>query len=284
MGLTTKGVLTFLLISFGLAWGAVLVAHFVLDMSLVNPLVQLPMAFSPAIAAVIVRLWVTGEGFRDAGLRPRVRAAGVYYLLAWIGPVLVLAVTVGLAIVLGLYRLDFSPLRQLVPGMDLPVPAVLLLLLAAPVLLLPAFWGEEFGWRSYLQPRASRSLVQAALITGIIWSVWHYPLVFTDYVEYSDPFLGLATWTLLIVAQAIILAWLFLRSGSVWVPCLAHAGNNLIIGTFSFLFLAEGGGLDMPTIELLQLVPLSALCAWILLTGRLHPSREAKPAQRDEAR
>jgi hypothetical protein len=82
MGLKTKGVLTFLLISFGLAWGAILVAHFVLDMSLVNPLVQIPVAFSPAIAAVIVRKWVIGEGFRDAGLRPRVRTARFYYLLA----------------------------------------------------------------------------------------------------------------------------------------------------------------------------------------------------------
>jgi CAAX protease family protein len=269
MGLTTKGVLTFLLISFGLAWGAILVAHLVLDMSLVNPLVQLPMAFSPAIAAVIVRKWVTREGFRDAGLRPRVRTAGFYYLLAWIGPVLVLAVTIGLAVALGLYRPDFSPLRQVIPGTELPEPAGLLLVLAVPVLLLPAFWGEEFGWRSYLQLRVSGSPLQAAAITGIIWSVWHYPLVFTDYTEYPNPLLGIVTWTLLIIAQAIILAWLFLRSGSVWVPCLAHAGNNLIIGTLSFPFLVEGGGLDPSTIELLELIPLAAFCAWILLTGQL---------------
>ena len=25
----------------------------------------------------------------------------------------------------------------------------------------------------------------AAVITGIIWSVWHYPLVFTDYADYA---------------------------------------------------------------------------------------------------
>lgn len=200
MGLTTTGVLTFLLITFGLAWGAILVAHLVLDMSLVDPLVQLPMAFSPAIAAVIVRKWVTREGFHDAGLRPRLRTAGFYYLLAWIGPVLVLAVTIGLAVALGLYRPDFSPLRQVIPGMELPEPVGLLLVLAVPVLLLPAFWGEEFGWRSYLQLRVSGSPLQAAVITGIIWSVWHYPLVFTDYTEYSNPLLGIVTWTLLIIA------------------------------------------------------------------------------------
>jgi len=45
-------------------------------------------------------------------------------------------------------------------------------------------------------------------------------------VDYSSRLLGILTWTLTIILQAIILAWLFLRSGSVWVPCLAHAGNT----------------------------------------------------------
>jgi membrane protease YdiL (CAAX protease family) len=141
---------------------------------------------------------------------------------------------------------------------------------------LPAFWGEEFGWRSYLQLRVGRSPIQAAVITGIIWSVWHYPLVFTDYTDYSNPFLGIVTWTLLIIAQAIILAWLFLRSGTVWVPCLAHAGNNLIIGMLAFPLLVEGGGLDPSTSDLLELIPLAALCAWILLGGQLRSARDAR--------
>jgi membrane protease YdiL (CAAX protease family) len=274
MALQTKGVLTFLLIAFGLAWGGIFMAHFVLDLSLVNPLVQLPIAFSPAIAAVIVRRWVTREGFGDAGLRPRVRTAGSYYLLAWIGPALVLAATIGLAVALGLYRLDLTPLRQLIPGVELAEPAGLLLVLGAPVLLLPLFWGEEFGWRSYLQQRVGGSPLRATLVTGIIWAVWHYPAVFTDYSDYSSPILGIATWTVLLIAQAIILAWLFLRSGSVWVPCLAHAGNNLVIGTLSSPLLTEGGGLDPLTVDLLELIPLAAICAWILLTRQLRPSTD----------
>lgn len=278
MGLKTKGVLAFLLISFGLNWGAILVAHFVLDLSIGDPQVQIliaiPTAFSPAIAAVIVRRWVTREGFRDAGLKPRVRAAAFYYLLAWIGPVLVLAVTIGLAVAAGLYRPDLSSPQQVISGMELDLVG-LLLVLVAPVVLLPAFWGEEFGWRSYLQLRVSRNPLRAAFITGIIWAGWHYPLVFTDYTDYSNPFLGIVMWTPLLVAQAIILAWLYLRSGTVWVPCLAHAGNNMIIGTLSTPLLVEGGGLDPYTVGLLELIPLATLCAWILLTGRLSPARDA---------
>jgi|HigsolmetaAR206D_1030411.scaffolds.fasta_scaffold02543_3 membrane protease YdiL (CAAX protease family) len=268
---TAKGLLAFLLLSFGLAWGSVLVVRVVADMSLVNPLAQLPMAFSPAVAAVVVRRWVTREGFHDAGLRLRVRGAGRYYLAAWVGPVLVVAAAVGLAAALGLYRPDVALLRRILPGADLAAPVALALVLAAPVLALPLFWGEEFGWRGYLQRRVSPHPVKAALVTGTIWAVWHYPLVLTDYLGGPNPLLELGTWTLLTVAQAVILAWLFLASGSVWVPCLAHAGNNLVIGSFSDSLLGDGAGLDPATVDLLHLVPLAAICAWILLTGRLRP-------------
>lgn len=281
----TKGVLTFLLISFGLNWGAVAIATFALGQSLGDPLVQLmwavPMAFAPAIAAVVVRRWVTREGFRDAGLRPRVRAAGRYYLLAWVGPVLVLAATVGLAAALGLYRPGFSP-QQVVADLGLG-PVGLLLVLVAPLVALPVFWGEEFGWRGYLQQRIGRSPLRAAVITGLIWSAWHYPLLLTDYTDYPNPLLGTLTWTLLIVAQAIILAWLFLRSGTVWVPCLAHAGNNLVIGTLGGPLLVDVAGLAPSTSDLLVLAPLAVLCGWIVLGGHLQPTRNTATSGRTHA-
>jgi membrane protease YdiL (CAAX protease family) len=283
MKLKTKGVLTFLLISFGLTWVGISGAR-LLNLSMADPLVQLPLAFAPAIAAVIVRRWVTREGFRDAGLAPRGKTAGGYYFLAWIGPVLVLAASVATATLLGLYTPDFSPLLQFAAGTGLPAPVALLLWLAVPVLLMPVFWGEEFGWRSYLQPRAGRRPVPAALVTGVIWGVWHYPLVFTDYTGYSNPFLGIATWTLQTVLLSIILAWLFLRSGSVWVPCLAHAGTNMIIGTFSKMLLIDGGNLDPAVVDLLDSVPLVVICAWILLSGQLAAPDgpdEREPAEND---
>jgi membrane protease YdiL (CAAX protease family) len=268
LGLRTTGVLTFLLIAFGLAWAAIFGAQ-ALDLSLANPLVQLPGAFAPAIAALAVRRFVTREGFRDAGLAPRVKPARRYYLLAWIGPVLVFGATLGLAAALGLFRPDFSPLRTLA-AVELPELA---LLLALPVLTAPIFWGEEFGWRSYLQQRLSRSPVAAAVITGVVWGIWHFPLAFTDYVD-GNPLVGMMTWTLRSIPLAIILGWLFLRSGSVWVPCIAHAGNNLTIGSLSEVLLIEGAGLDDVTVELLALAPLAAIALWILLTGRL---TNAKP-------
>jgi membrane protease YdiL (CAAX protease family) len=261
----------YLLLAFGLAWAGVLVAHLA-GASLANPLVQLPMAFAPAVAAVIVRRWVTREGFGDAALAPRFRQARRWYLLALLGPVLVLAVIVAMAAALGLVELGAA--RQLVPAGDVPQPLALLGWLAAPALAMPLFLGEELGWRSYLQQRVSDRPLRAALITGVMWAVWHYPLAFTDYVDYANPLAGVATWTLQSVLIAVILAWLFIRSRSVWVPCLAHAGNNLVIGTFSWALLVESG-IDPATVDLLGLVPLALICAWIVGTGRLNARANA---------
>jgi CAAX protease family protein len=57
MTMKTRGVLAYLLLAFGLAWSTIFVARLLLGLSLENPLVQIPIAFSPAIAAVIVRRW-----------------------------------------------------------------------------------------------------------------------------------------------------------------------------------------------------------------------------------
>ena len=255
-----KGVLVFLLIAFGLAWTGVLIAQLA-GASMENPLVQLPMAFSPAIAAFVVRRWVTKEGFRDAGLALRLREAKAYYLLALFGPVVIVAAMIALAGALGLYRPDVAPL---------PGPLSLLGSLGIAVATVPIFFGEEFGWRSYLQQRVSRRPLRAVLITGVIWGIWHYPLVFTDYVDYANPLLGITTWTLHAVLLAIVLAWLFLRSRSVWVPCVAHAGNNLIIGAVSGALLVDGSGLDPAIVDMLDIVPLAVIAGWILLSGQLN--------------
>jgi uncharacterized protein len=82
--------------------------------------------------------------------------------------------------------------------------------------------------------------------------------------------LGITTWTLHAVLLAIVLAWLFVRSRSVWVPCLAHAGNNLVIGAISGTLLMDGAGLDPAIVDLLDIIPLAVIAGWIVLSGQLN--------------
>ncbi|WP_405106536.1 CPBP family intramembrane metalloprotease [Micromonospora sp. NBC_01405] len=268
----TKGVLAFLAISFGASWVWLLGARLGLGISLVNPLVQLPFGFAPAVAAIVVRRWVTREGFHDAGLALRLRSGWSSYLIAWLAPLAMVGATVGLAASLGLWSPDASSLDDAVPG--LPGWAFILLLMAAVPLLTPLYWGEEFGWTSYLRLRlfVDRPLLSVTA-TGLIWAVWHYPLAFFGYIEFTNIFLGLLVWTVGFLLQEVILAWLRSRSDSVWPPSLAHAGNNMVLSLLTGALLTEGGSLDEIAVMLLVAAPMTVVCAWVLLGRRLTAPR-----------
>ncbi|SDW32062.1 CAAX protease self-immunity [Amycolatopsis xylanica] len=258
-----NGLPVFLGLAFGLAWLG-MIGAWALGFSLVNPLVQLPFAFAPALAAFVVRRWVTGEGFADAGLRPRLRAAWPQYLMAWLGPAVLVAATAGVAVLFGEH---LAPLDGQIGGM--PGWALIAVLLLVVPLLTPIYWGEEFGWTAYLRQRVFPGRpVAATLTTGLIWAVWHYPLAFVGYIEFDDVVAGLAVWTLSFVCQEVLLSWLRVRGGSVWTASLAHAGNNMVLSLLTGFLLA---GVNVMAVTVYLTIPMAALAAWVLATGRLRP-------------
>jgi len=277
----TRGILAYLAISFGLAWALWTPP---LLFAAGDPLFQfaiLPGAFAPAVASFVVRRWVTGEGFADAGLNPRLRQGWRYYLFALVWPLVAAAVIVVLGAVLGVGQPDFSALRamgELAPSTDVPPlpaalwPVVPLQLLIVAVVATPILWGEEFGWRGYLQMRllADRPLL-AAVATGLIWGVWHYPLmIFAGYNFPDDHLVGLVTFPVSTVLLSIIFGWLMLRTGSVWAPSLAHAATN-VVGSSLVLLLFFGGPnwILLSYVGVLAWVPLGVLCLWIVASRRM---------------
>ncbi len=284
MSTRTKGILFFILIAFGLAW---LLWEIPLrsGVPVSSPLFQfflLPGAFAPALATIIVRKWVTHEGFADAGLRPHFRESWRYYVIALLLPLAVTAVITLLAMATGLGEPDFTFRRavaQLAPGQEIPPvpPATLLLvplqLLVTSIFAAPVLWGEEFGWRGYLQIRllAERPLL-AAIATGVIWGVWHYPINLRGYNFPDHPILGLIVFPVSTTLVSVIFGWLMLKSKSVWVASLAHAATNSVGG--SLLFLLFAGGADFLYVSYLGILgwlPLGIICLWLVLTGRLKP-------------
>ncbi|MBM4431758.1 MAG: CPBP family intramembrane metalloprotease, partial [Chloroflexi bacterium] len=124
----TKGVISFILLAYGLAWAFWELPIRLLGASPREPiffqLVALPGAFAPAVAALIVRQWITREGFADAGLRPNVKQGWRYYLAGWLLPLPVLTAIVMLAWALALARPDFTLLSGVGSlGLDLPPTA-----------------------------------------------------------------------------------------------------------------------------------------------------------------
>ena len=92
--------------------------------------------------------------------------------------------------------------------------------------------GEEIGWRGFLVPELSKvvSFPAVGIISGLMWAVYHFPvLLFADYNKGAPAWYSVACFTLMVVADSFILAWLTLRSGSLWPAAIFHASHNLFI-------------------------------------------------------
>lgn len=288
MNTHTKGILAYLLIAFGMAW-TLWEIPIRKGISASSPLFQfvlLPGAFAPAVACIVVRKWITHEGFADAGLRLNAKQWR-YYLVGWVHPLVIVAAIAVLALLLGISEPDFTlqrALNTLAPGMKLPISSGALLVLICiqcminALIFTPVLWGEEFGWRSYLQIRLlSHRPVLAAVATGIIWGVWHYPINLRGYNYPEHPILGLVLFPVGTILLSIIFGWLRLKTGSIWSASLAHAATNTIGASLTiYLFLGGPNLVFVIYLGILSLIPLGGLCAWIILTGRLNPEiREA---------
>jgi len=70
------------------------------------------------------------------------------------------------------------------------------------------------------------------LLSGIIWAVWHSPLLlFADYNAGTSRGYAMGCFTVMILATSFIFAWLRLKSESLWPPAVLHASHNLFIQT-----------------------------------------------------
>ncbi len=97
--------------------------------------------------------------------------------------------------------------------------------------------GEEIGWRGFLVPELYASTksnyTATSLISGIIWSVWHYPLlIFSDYNNGAPAWYGLTCFTVMVISISFVFTWLRIRSGSLWTGVMLHASHNLFIQSF----------------------------------------------------
>ena len=287
MNLKTKGILAYLAIAFIPAW-LYWTMVWLTGISGTDPIFQaavLPGAFAPALACFIVRKWVTKEGFTDAGLQLKLKKNLSYYLFAWLLPLAVTAIIIILANLFNLGQPDFT-LQNFFSNLNLTdskpdtfenILFFLLptLLIQAIILTTPIVWGEEFGWRSYLQIRllADRPLL-AAIATGIIWGIWHYPLIFMGYERYDNQILGLLIFTIFTILLSIILGWLRLTTGSVWAASVGHGATNAIGGSLTLmLFSGSKNWMWVGYNGILAWIPLGIVCLWLIFTGKLQKNQ-----------
>ncbi len=271
----SKGILWFVVLAYAITWTAVLGIYLLGGITpaegetLPNPpvgLLSMLGSFGPAIAAIVVRKWITREGFKDAGLRPNFKAGWKYYLAAFLFPLLVVPVALGVAVVSG----------EAVSGLSAESLATAIPLFVISIFLSLLYFGEEFGWRGYLQPRiAPGKPLPAALLTGLVWGIFHFPFVIAGIVLSGNP-VALLIYPIDCALGSIFFGWLFTKSKSVWPACLAHAvGNTVISGVMAMVFP------DTPELIVWSVFTLAgyAVIALVLVVSRQVKWREAQSEQ-----
>lgn len=198
------------------------------------------------VATVFLLMWIPGmvsiatrlfrrEGFSDVSFCLGGRTGRSVLLLAWVYPIPIGFAAYGVAWAFNLASFSASPpaVFDIDSGSNIANLALSLvesLVILTPISLLSAF-GEELGWRGYLLPR----LIQAGssrplLVSGVVWGVWHAPLMLTgQYVHSQTPLLAVCVFLVCIIAVSFLLGWMRLHTGSIWPAVVGHASWNAII-------------------------------------------------------
>jgi uncharacterized protein len=95
--------------------------------------------------------------------------------------------------------------------------------------------GEEIGWRGFLVPELAKrhGFGATALISGIIWALWHYPILLSGSYHSSTPvWYYLPLFTITVTTLNFLWTWLRLKSGSIWPCVFLHAAHNTFIQRF----------------------------------------------------
>jgi membrane protease YdiL (CAAX protease family) len=173
--------------------------------------------WTPGVCAIVTQLvfkrTIAGLGWR---LGPW-RYLGLAILLPFI---YCLAIYVPVWVV-GAGRFDGSVLAKVFPLLPMALAQSVVFAL-----------GEEIGWRGFLVPSLfrARGFAWSGIASGVIWGLWHVPLIVAGGYNAGTPvWYGAICFMISVTAMSVTLAWLRLRSGSLWTAALYHGVHNLAI-------------------------------------------------------
>jgi membrane protease YdiL (CAAX protease family) len=133
----------------------------------------------------------------------------------------------------GLGPSQLAPVIGAPPGMTeqmFLVLAAIQTVVLGPILGIVITFGEEYGWRGYLQTELVKlGRVRGVLLVGVIWGAWHWPIILMGFNYPDHPLLGVLLMTLYTTGLAVVLGYAVLRSGSVLLASYLHALNNQFV-------------------------------------------------------
>lgn len=98
----------------------------------------------------------------------------------------------------------------------------------------PIYFGEEYGWRFYLQDRlfALFGAYTGLVLVGLVWCLWHAPLMLMGMNFPNEPFVPAnIVYFVYTIIMSVIFGYAVLKTGSIWIAVLLHGMTDIIVNT-----------------------------------------------------
>lgn len=149
-------------------------------------------------------------------------------------------------------------------------PMILVMALVGVITGMMTALGEEIGWRGFLVPRLLTflGLEKTLLLTGLIWGLWHCPILISGvYMPGTPVWYKVPMFLIIIGGVGVMIGILTLRSKSVWPAAVMHAAHNTFdqmifgegtVGASKMFFVSETG--------IITAVLTTALAVWMYIS------------------
>jgi len=243
--------------------------------------------FMPMTSAILVGRLIFGEPTAELlGISWRFNR---WFLLAWLLPPIYAIVTLGASLLLPGVRFSpemaglFERFRDVLPpeklqqmesqAKEFPIHpfwiGLLQGLVAGITINAVAAFGEESGWRGFLQRELGPpGFWRSSLLIGLIWGIWHAPLVLQGHNYPQHPVAGVFMMTLFTLLLSPIFSYVRLRAGSVIAAAIIHGSLNAT-GGLSIMVVEGGSDLTVGITGAAGLMVLAAVDLCIFLHMRL---------------
>ncbi len=215
----------YILLVLGISWafGFTTTAIFNFEDPIIKTIIMFIYGFIPAILALIVNRKEGGKWKDLKFFKPSLKSAFWAFLI----PIIYFGIIISTQVVFNVRTApDISKIGS-------PLMTTLLLLLGYPVTVLLIF-GEEIGWRGYLQEKLIKGFgpFKGVLLLGLVWGFWHMPIALQGYNFPNHPYIeAFITYPLVCIALSLIIAYLGFNRYSIFIGALLHASNNHFGGT-----------------------------------------------------
>ncbi len=205
-----------------------------------NPVRAFVLMWTPGLVGIFCS-YLFDRNFKALGFKvPSIKSLVISYFV----PALTAAFIIGLLVLFKFADFEISP--RLIEKKGSILAALIAALLIAPtvgmIVSIISGLGEEIGWRGFLHSKFHfLSANKRYLFTGIIWSIWHWPLIiFGDYATSDRPYLNVLFFTLAVTSLSFLMGLLRDKTGSSFPAAIIHASHNMWILGISPAFFKAG--------------------------------------------